>query len=88
MEDRKYATIYLNDGWCNACVVTDTETAMLSGFTEKNIHQLVAVLSEKSYHVTLYRVDSPEYFEENSKTISEWKMKHGRNCGCDKCSNK
>ena len=62
---RKYATIYLDEGyfyarWC----LDDQHWDGRMGFTENNILQLVKVLTDRGYHVTLFRVSNPQYFAE------------------------
>lgn len=64
---RKYARIYFRDADCNAQVVTEKEVFFRSGITEKNIKELVKVVTDLGYHVSLYRLDWPEYFAETNK---------------------
>lgn len=62
--ERKYASIYLDDGNCSALLVTKEDHSYHSGITEKNVDKLVSICTGKGYHTTLYRVGNPEYFVE------------------------
>lgn len=64
---RKYARIYLDDGNFSAHVVTEKEVFFRSGITENNIKELVKVVTDLGYHVSLFRLGSPEYFAETKK---------------------
>ena len=62
--ERKYASIYLDDGNCSALLVTSDDHSYHNGITERNVNKLVEICTRGGYHVTLYRVGNPEYFAE------------------------
>lgn len=67
MSDRKYATIFLDDGNCHAMVYLKTGVEHCDGITERNILELVKVVTDRGYHVTLYRIANPKFFSETDQ---------------------
>ena len=66
MSDQKsFTTIFLDDSNCRACVVFGgamSKSFWKDGITERNISDLVDLLTGFGHHVTLYRVGSPSFF--------------------------
>lgn len=66
--ERKYAAIFLDNGNCEAWWILHDKplsAGYRSGFTSRNIQELVDVITSKGYHVTLYRVVNPEFHVKN-----------------------
>ena len=62
---QKRATIFLDDGNCQAAVMLNdnpAENFWKFGITELNILDLVDVVAKQGYQVTLYRLGSPTFF--------------------------
>lgn len=69
---RKYVKLFLDDGNCTVYVIGQEPASSerpqgfmwaehIMGITERNIGEFVAALTAKGYHVTLYRVGTPEF---------------------------
>ena len=60
--DRRHATVFLDNGNCEAYwVLHDAPIGggYRSGFTERNIGELVQLLTGRGYFVQLFRVSNP-----------------------------